>query len=50
MLAERIDAQLSDRPARDELGRQARETVRREFTWKRCGARTVEAYTDALGR
>ena len=50
VLAERIDALLSDRPARDELGRQARETVRREFTWKRCGARTVEAYTNALGR
>lgn len=49
-LADRIDALLSDRRALDDLGRRARETVRREFTWEQCGMRTVEAYADALGR
>ena len=27
----------------------ARETVRRAFTWERCGAETVQAYAEALG-
>jgi teichuronic acid biosynthesis glycosyltransferase TuaC len=31
-----------------ELGRQARETVARHFTWERCGAATVAAYETAL--
>jgi glycosyltransferase involved in cell wall biosynthesis len=40
---------LLDDPVRlAEMGRRARETVAREFTWQRCGQRTVEAYADAL--
>ena len=35
---------------REELGAKARETVRRHFTWERCGAATVEAYRAALER
>ncbi|MDX6641983.1 MAG: hypothetical protein QOF12_2994, partial [Solirubrobacteraceae bacterium] len=34
--------------ARD--GAQARETVRRHFTWEACGRATVAAYEEALGR
>jgi glycosyltransferase involved in cell wall biosynthesis len=34
----------------EELGAKARETVRRHFTWERCGAATVEAYRAALER
>lgn len=33
---------------RDRLGRAARETVRRHFTWQRCGERTLAAYEEAL--
>lgn len=47
-LAERIDALLRDEPARAALGRQARETVERSFTWERCGRRTLAAYEHAL--
>jgi glycosyltransferase involved in cell wall biosynthesis len=32
----------------EELGEAARETVRRNFTWERCGRATVEAYERAL--
>jgi glycosyltransferase involved in cell wall biosynthesis len=32
----------------DELGRAARETVERHFTWERCGRATVQAYEEAL--
>jgi glycosyltransferase involved in cell wall biosynthesis len=47
-LAAAIDELLSDPAARAELGRAARATVEREFTWKRCGARTFEAYAEVL--
>jgi len=30
------------------VGAAARLTVEREFTWERCGERTVQAYADAL--
>ena len=33
----------------DALGREARESVERNFTWERCGRATVEAYEAALG-
>jgi glycosyltransferase involved in cell wall biosynthesis len=32
----------------DQLGRQARENVERNFTWERCGRATIEAYEAAL--
>ncbi len=47
-LASEIDALLRDPAALEALGRQARETVRREFTWEHCGVQTVEAYRQAL--
>jgi teichuronic acid biosynthesis glycosyltransferase TuaC len=47
-LAARIDGLLSDPPALEALGRVARDTVAREFTWDRCGADTVAAYREAL--
>jgi teichuronic acid biosynthesis glycosyltransferase TuaC len=34
----------------EELGKAARETVERNFTWERCGRATVEAYEKALAR
>jgi teichuronic acid biosynthesis glycosyltransferase TuaC len=43
-LAARIDALLSAPATLEELGRQARATVEAEFTWARCGERTVAAY------
>lgn len=48
-LAERIDALLGDPAALEELGRAARDTVQREFTWERCGVDTVAAYRELLG-
>jgi glycosyltransferase involved in cell wall biosynthesis len=39
---------LGDREERLRLGAAARATVEREFTWERCGERTVEAYEDAM--
>jgi teichuronic acid biosynthesis glycosyltransferase TuaC len=47
-LARRIDGLLSDPTALQVLGRAARETVEREFTWERCGVQTVAAYREAL--
>lgn len=47
-LAEAIDALLADPAAAQDLGAQARETVRRSFTWERCGRDTVAAYQAAL--
>jgi glycosyltransferase involved in cell wall biosynthesis len=48
-LTREIDGMLSDRDRRAELGRAARATVEREFTWKRCGSATLTAYRDVLG-
>jgi glycosyltransferase involved in cell wall biosynthesis len=45
-----IDGLLSDRARLTDLGRRARATVEREFTWERCGRLTVEAYADAAGQ
>jgi glycosyltransferase involved in cell wall biosynthesis len=39
---------LADRGARLALGAAGRATVEREFTWKRCGERTVDAYAEVL--
>ena len=47
-LAARIDELLGDPIAYADLSRQARETVQREFTWARCGAATVDAYSQAI--
>ncbi|MGI8411718.1 MAG: glycosyltransferase [Solirubrobacteraceae bacterium] len=47
-LADRIDALLSDRPALARMGAQARATVEREFTWRRCGRETRAAYRATL--
>jgi len=48
-LADAIGRLLRDEDARAALGRQARTTVERCFTWERCGRRTVAAYERALG-
>lgn len=47
-LAARIDQLLSDHTRLAELAAQARDTVEREFTWRRCGRQTVEAYEEVL--
>ena len=47
-LAEQIDALLRDPAALEAIGREARATVQREFTWERCGRETVQAYEDVL--
>jgi glycosyltransferase involved in cell wall biosynthesis len=47
-LAETIDALLSDRERLTALGRAARDTVERAFTWERCGTETVAAYREVL--
>jgi glycosyltransferase involved in cell wall biosynthesis len=47
-LAETLRRVLGDRDERLRLGAAARSTVEREFTWERCGERTVQAYQDAL--
>jgi teichuronic acid biosynthesis glycosyltransferase TuaC len=49
-LAAQIDSLLRDPQELEELGRRARETVEREFTWKRCGRETVDAYRRVLAR
>jgi teichuronic acid biosynthesis glycosyltransferase TuaC len=47
-LAETIHALLVDPDRLMVMGRKARETVQREFTWERCGRQTVAAYEDVL--
>ncbi len=47
-LAGAIAGLLADDAARATLGRQARATVERSFTWERCGRETVAAYARAL--
>lgn len=47
-LAGQIDALIADRAALGRLGRRARQTVERAFTWQRCGEATVAAYEEAL--
>ncbi len=48
MLAEAIDVLTADPRFLDELGRRARATVERSFTWEACGRATVAAYEEAL--
>jgi glycosyltransferase involved in cell wall biosynthesis len=43
-LADRIEVLLSDPAALEALGRDARVTVQRAFTWEQCGRETVDAY------
>lgn len=47
-LAETIERLLADDEGRRRLGRDARLTVERSFTWDRCGHATVAAYERAL--
>ncbi|MGI8921391.1 MAG: glycosyltransferase [Solirubrobacteraceae bacterium] len=47
-LAGEIDTLLGDPRYLNELGRAARATVERSFTWEHCGAATMAAYEDAL--
>jgi teichuronic acid biosynthesis glycosyltransferase TuaC len=47
-LAGELDALLGDEVERAQLGRRARATVERAFTWERCGRDTLRAYEDAL--
>ncbi len=47
-LAAQIDELLEEPRYLHELGRQARDTVARAFTWERCGEQTVAAYRDVL--
>jgi teichuronic acid biosynthesis glycosyltransferase TuaC len=47
-LARALDGLLSDPAARRIASAGARATVRRAFTWERCGEATVQAYADVL--
>lgn len=47
-LAVAIESLLRDPARLEALGRQARETVAREFTWEQCGRETVAAYRETL--
>jgi glycosyltransferase involved in cell wall biosynthesis len=47
-LAATLDALLSDPARLNAMGREARLTVERGFTWEQCGRETVTAYRDAL--
>src|SRR5207302_1185490 len=43
-LAQELEALLADPARLASLGRAARETVERNFTWRACGEATVAAY------
>ena len=47
-LAAQIEALLRDPQRLEALGVAARETVRREFTWEKCGRDTVAAYAEVV--
>ncbi len=49
-LAKSLDEWLRDGAVRRKAGSAARETVKRAFTWERCGELTVQAYRDVLQR
>jgi glycosyltransferase involved in cell wall biosynthesis len=49
-LADEIGELLRDPARLEALGRQARSTVEREFTWTGCGRATLAAYGEALSR
>ncbi len=48
-LAGRLGALLADGAALEAMGRAARVTVQRSFTWQQCGRDTVSAYRLVLG-
>jgi teichuronic acid biosynthesis glycosyltransferase TuaC len=48
-LAALVGALLTDPDRLEDLSAAARETVAANFTWERCGERTVAAYGAALG-
>ena len=47
-LSEAIDELVGDAARCEAIGRAARETVERSFTWPECGRQTVAAYEEAL--
>jgi teichuronic acid biosynthesis glycosyltransferase TuaC len=47
-LADAIAGELADSRSLATRGARARETVRRSFTWERCGTTTAAAYEEAL--
>jgi glycosyltransferase involved in cell wall biosynthesis len=47
-LAQTVERLLDDEAALTTLRQAARETVAREFTWRRCGRQTADAYRAAL--
>jgi glycosyltransferase involved in cell wall biosynthesis len=47
-LAAQIDTLLREPRELEALGRRARETVERGFTWEQCGQETLAAYSDVL--
>jgi glycosyltransferase involved in cell wall biosynthesis len=47
-LVDSIRELVTNAERRDALGRAARETVERSFTWPECGRQTVAAYEEAL--
>jgi glycosyltransferase involved in cell wall biosynthesis len=47
-LTQRIDELLSDPRRLRETGQRARATIAANFTWKRCGVQTLEAYERVL--
>jgi len=48
-LARRLGALLADRTALEAMGRAARVTVQRSFTWQQCGRDTMSAYRLVVG-
>ena len=49
-LAAQIERLLSEPAQLEAIGRQARLTIERGFTWPHCGRQTVDAYRAVLGR
>jgi teichuronic acid biosynthesis glycosyltransferase TuaC len=49
-IAAATEALLSTPARLQQLGREARQTVERSFTWERCGHDTVAAYEDVLSK
>jgi glycosyltransferase involved in cell wall biosynthesis len=47
-LAGAINELLADRSTLTRLGQEARATVARSFTWERCGAQTLAAYSEVI--
>jgi teichuronic acid biosynthesis glycosyltransferase TuaC len=48
-LASKIRQLLDDPERLQALGQTARDTAKREFTWRRCGRETLDAYEEVIG-